>query len=292
MNISIQKWKLGAIVILVASLISCGGGDNNGNTLATGKYTGKTSEAEITATSIKNFDANTVTSTGLVKIIKSDIMPFNKSPCVSGKVLNKFTAVNTAGEFSGSVTYFKCLNANGIIFDGLIVISGKKDPVTDKLERLALNFKNVTIKENNSELVLNGEFNVVNTTSEKITANLVVEDKITGATYKLENFVFEVTVTTDKTMETISGKYYDSTKGYVTIITDKPLVTMNGATYPESGIIRIIGASKTLNKKATIEITYQPGNNYILRIDFNGDGTYEVDQNCNWSQACNIAAVL
>jgi len=291
MNISIQKWNFVAFVLLAASLISCGGGDNNGNTLTKSKYTGKTSEAEITATSIKNFDANTISSTDLVNKIKSEILPFNPS-CVSGKVGTIIPSIDSVGKFSGSVTYLKCLNANGVSLDGLIVISGKKDPATEKLERISLNFKNLTIKENNSELVLNGEFNVVNTTSEIITANLVIEDKISGATFKLENFVFEVTVTADKTTETISGKYYDSKQGYVSIKTDKPLVIMNGAKYPESGNIIIIGASKTLDKKATIEITYQSGNNYILRIDFNGDGTYEVDQNCNWSQACNITTGL
>jgi len=291
MNISIQKWKFGAFVLLAASLISCGGGDNNGNILTTGKYTGSNSEAKITATSIKNLDVNTITSAGIVNKIKADIMPFNPS-CVSGNVLTKIDSINSVGDFSGSVTYLKCLNANGVSLDGLIVLSGKKDPATEKLERISLNFKNLTLKDNNSELVLNGEFNVVKTTSEKITANLVIEDKISGTIFKLENFIFEVTVTADKTTESISGKYYDSKQGYVLIKTDKPLVTMNGAQYPLSGIIRIIGASETLDKKATVEIIYQPGNNYTLRIDFNGDGTYEVDQNCNWTQACNIAAGL
>jgi hypothetical protein len=309
-----QKIKYTAISLLTASLIACGGGGSGVSTPQNGiQYTGKNSEAVLSTKTVNDFGVDTVKSAGSVQdandslgssnskaiskkalriksLMKSNLQSGSVSTnavtpqdiCQSGEMIVNSSNENTeTGEFTASITFKNCDDGLGTVLNGTVIISGN-------VGRESLQFINFSFKDKIDYIVMSGTVEVIYSTSETTKLNMVVEDKIANEIVKFEDFVSVVTYDVNQWSELISGRLYESSIGYVTLKTIEPMVTLNTEIEPSSGVLQIIGASETAGKKAIIQITYQTGNTYLIEADLDGDGVFEINQNCNWSQDCNI----
>ncbi len=325
MNKLLQKFKLVALAVSASTLFACGGGgDGNSSTPApTIVYTGVTTEAVITSTNASAFGANLFAPTNNTNpvtlnsvssksnSISKNIASINQSLtskiqseitiltsgfttfevvtqngfCVSGTQVTTLDINRDTGAFTGTINFSNCVATDGSSINGLISSSGSFNVSNGTLNKLSISFTSLIIKNATGFFEMSGTMNIEGNST---TINIAVQDKTTNQIVKLENFVMITDISSPNASVTFSVKYYHSDYGYVTITTPQPIVVPANATYPNAGQILITGASEITNQKATIEYTYLPGDTYTIKIDYDGDGAFEVDQTCNWTQDCVI----
>ncbi len=309
MNRTKQTVRIGILSSLLLSLVACGGGGDTNTVADTGlTYNGNNSEAVITSNSLTSFNVNTITISNLANSIYADftsVLNTSADPatnlCTDPKALTAIVASDVGtGKITGLLEFNNCTTLTGNFYNGRITATGQQNLATKAIDSLALTFDKLQFKDSLdiNNIIIDGTVTAVNTiyidlTVVKLTANFIIDDVKNNKTLKIENFISETSqsVTAQsvtQTSQTMSGKYYDSVLGYVSLETISPVIKLTTDKYPRAGTVRMSGASELNANKATIEITFLTKTTYNLKADFDGDGVLEVDQTCNWSQACVI----
>lgn len=304
-------------------LVACGGGggDNaGGNSGIT--YTGPTSAANISGTnastlaktalfsnsttSVSVFKSGTTnkTDSAIAAMIKTlGHLPrqinLNKSQLTQssravvapatpipgscgGSYTYSFDVNETTGSFTGSLTFSAyCEDVNNVV-NGVMTISGTVNVNTVELVSFSMTFNNLTINDAAVSMSFNGTMTVsmpsFNTTLFTMSMDAIDNS---GVSVRIENFA--VQTIDNGTYETIStsGRFYHSQYGYVDISTLTPMNISLTGDYPYSGIILLTGVN---NSRA--RVTFAAANNYVLEVDADGNGNFELLGNCNWAQSC------
>jgi hypothetical protein len=53
----------------------------------------------------------------------------------------------------------------------------------------------------------------------------------------------------------------------------------------------LTGSNGTAGQPTRARITFAAANNYVLDVDANGDGIYELTGGCNWATTCTLLTV-
>ncbi len=318
-------------VFTAALLAACGGGGDGGGTSGNSgiTYTGPTSAAPITganantlaktalfsnsATGVSVFKtgttSNTAADTSLAAMIKTlSRLPqqinldktqltqasravFTPPAPITGSCGGSFTysfnVDDATGSFSGSLIFNSfCEDVNDVI-NGTITASGTVDLNTKEFISFSMTFSSLSINDAGTSMTFNGTMTVsfpdVNTTL--FTMSMDATDS-NGVSVRIDNFA--VQTTDNGTYETIniSGRFFHSQYGYVNISTLTPMnVTLIGD-YPYSGVMLLTGANGT-----RAQITFNTSNNYVLDVDADGNGSFELRGTCNWANPCTPTAI-
>ncbi len=314
---------------LLAACGGGGGSDGGGTSGTSGiTYTGPTSAAPITganantlaktalfsnsATGVSVFktgatSSNTAADTTLAAMIKTlsrlpQQINLNKTQVTQasravftppapitgscgGSFTYSFNVDDTTGSFTGSLIFSSfCEDVNNVI-NGTITASGTVDVNTEEFISFSMTFSSLSINDAGTAMTFNGTMTVsfpdVNTTL--FTMSMDATDS-NGVSVRINNFA--VQTTDNGTYETISvsGRFFHSQYGYVNLSTLTPMnVTLIGD-YPYSGVLLLTGANGT-----RAQLTFAAANNYVLEVDADGNGSFELIGNCNWAQTCTPA---
>ncbi len=115
--------------------------------------------------------------------------------------------------------------------------------------------------------------------SQTLTLNTVMQDNDTLQMYKLENVVTHVANVDPQTFsQTISGRFYDSTHGYLDVATTQPLIyEYIDPAYPSNGQLQLTGANG-----ARLRVTVLSELTALLALDLDGDMAFEISGEIPW----------
>lgn len=174
---------------------------------------------------------------------------------------------------------------NGTVGASGVAASGKRQRIT--ISSITATFTMLTARYRGDDFSADGTMSISPQTGHAyvegnmiITLGMLIKDKATAKTYKLEDFRITRTSTVAAVSFediTISGRYYDPDEGYIDLITPTPLRLINGDQWPSSGSLRATGKSDSATLTAQSNTTYQ------LDIDKNGNGSVDSTESGLWT---------
>ena len=224
-------------------------------------------------------------------------VPVNETnPCDSGSVSLSGDVNQNTGTGTLNVTWNNCRTGNDTLNGAGSVRVDAFDfgfrAVTDgtfTFQRVTLTTPSVTGSVSGS---IRLQVNFANS-SETTTANLITLDG-SGKMTMTQNFVVIDAFNTlfappTSFTESVRGRLFDSTHGFIDIATDQGLVFPTiGQRFPSSGRLILTGASNR-----HVRVIAFSSNAVTLRLDLNGDGSSEVAASLKWTDlTAAIAANL
>lgn len=197
------------------------------------------------------------------------------------------------GSFSGSLTFNSFDDCHGVIngsatFTGTVALSNA--PIS--LTSLSFTLTNLALGDATATTTFNGTLTVgFPGVGSMFTMDLTATDK-NGVSIRIENFAVQVipvqlaTTNPGYHMINASGRFYQSQQGYVDISTFADIKIATSGGYPYAGVMILKGANGIAGGPTRARLTFAPANNYVLEVDTNGDGLYELTGNCNWATTC------
>lgn len=204
------------------------------------------------------------------------------SPC-GGTLAYSFSFDDVTGEYSGTFTftnYVDCDDKSKI--NGSLTASGVLNLSTYVLTSMNMTFTALTYEEDSESITLSGTMDMasVSTLNYTMTMNLDFRDNVKNETYRLENYIVDITedfagfyIDID-----VSGKVYHPSYGYVTVTTTMLIRIYNADENPTSGVVELAGAGGS-----KVVVTFTTNDTYTMDIDSDGDTTFETSKNCTWS---------
>jgi hypothetical protein len=193
-----------------------------------------------------------------------------------GTVTGTLNIDDQSGAFDGNLT-FNDFCENDYILDGPVTISGIFNPDTEEFAVVSLTFTNLSGSGAGESVTLNGDFDLdlSNLPLMTISTSMVIRDNILGKTFKLENWVIEITEGEGITDVDITGRYFDPDHGYVDITTQESLRFNDDDFWPSDGILIAEGAEGTAGGKTKARITFVDADTYEIDVDEDGDGEFD-----------------
>jgi hypothetical protein len=205
--------------------------------------------------------------------------------CPGGGTRRTAGDMSPAGTGTVTATFTNCKDGEGDLLDGTATIridayNAALSMLTDytiTIARLAL--------RGGSNIDLSGSIRIqanADTDTETRTANLIVLEVATGAITKIENFV--VADTYDNILgpssytESITGRAYDPTHGFVDVTTPAKLVFRSvNDEFPSSGRLVLVGAAGSRVAITARETVAE------IALDADGNGVFERQARLNWN---------
>jgi hypothetical protein len=177
-----------------------------------------------------------------------------------------------SGVFSGTFTYTDFCT-EGTVIDGLVVVSGRMDPDTNKLDFIDFSFSSLSGARHGKGFRLDGSIRLTvleATDTNQVSMDLLFEDLDSGETLWLKDFVVSVTDGDGYEEIAFSGRIYHPVHGYVDLSTEVPFRLEDGADNPSEGVLLLTGADN-----GKILMTVISESQYQVEADTDGDGTYD-----------------
>jgi hypothetical protein len=179
---------------------------------------------------------------------------------------------NSSGVFSGTFIYADYCTEDTVI-DGLVVVSGRMDPDTSKLDFIDFNFSSLSGARDGEGFRLDGSVRLTAieaTDTNQVSMDLLFEDLDSGETLWLKDFVVSVTDGNGYEEIAFSGRIYHPVHGYVDLSTEVPFRLEDGADNPSEGVLLLTGADN-----GKILMTVISESQYQVEADTDGDDTYD-----------------
>jgi hypothetical protein len=202
------------------------------------------------------------------------------------------------GSFSGSLTFNSFDDCHGVIngsatFTGTVALSNALISLTS----LSFTFTNLALGDTTATTTFNGTLTVgFPEVGSMFTMDMVATDN-NGVSIRIENFAVQVIpvqlTTTNPAYYVIgtSGRFYQSQYGYIDVSTFTDIKIATGGGYPYAGVMLLKGANGIAGGPTRARLTFATANNYLLEVDSNGDGIYELTGGCNWADTCTLLTV-
>jgi hypothetical protein len=202
------------------------------------------------------------------------------------KVVRKLETYTTTGPKGGTATFSVDINEssrsingsvtfNNYASDG-ITVSGSADMYgtfssgSGNLVQLTISFSRLTLQADVEYTLigyLSAGFNLPS--SESISMNMVMKGA-SGKTYWFKDYRIDNLYGNDsQATQTLSGRYYDSSEGYIDITTPAPTVLRSTAPWPVQGTVNLSGKSGTWVRLSFVHRS--------LKLEADTDGTGGVD---------------
>jgi hypothetical protein len=182
---------------------------------------------------------------------------------------------NVTGVFTGTFVFDRFHGDGGGVINGPVAVSGIAGQVS---MQILFDFQSVHVVD-----PVSGEdvtaFGTVNMTIDLgtgnvaggVTINMVFVDNLTHKTLWLSNVTLTENIGTGFSDATLSGRIYLHDYGYLTMTTLVPFHYLAGNSYPSAGQFTVTGKD---NHK--VQLTVVDPTQYLLDVDTNGDGAWEV----------------
>ena len=185
--------------------------------------------------------------------------------------------------FTGTFTFNAYCNEETTL-TGNLNFSGQFNPDILEFGQVTMSFDSLTVSSGSDSFAADGDITMDPTVSPmNVTMNMVMLDKSTDKTYKVEDFVMTLADNLTSVTSTISGKLYNPDYGYVIITTPTPLEINNSDSYPASGVLLATGSNGSSGNPAKAKLTALSNTSYQIEIDEDGDGTFEYLNTGNWA---------
>jgi len=216
-------------------------------------------------------------------------------PCDSGSITVNGSTNDSTGQGSATVDYIDCRTGSDTINGPAALTIRSYDAARGIITDGTMNFTRVRFTGPGFSADLSGTVDMVISVSssrETFTQNIVVQNNATGRQLRAEDLVIvndydTVTPPSSFFTQSISGRVYDSTHGFVTVSTaTAPFTSPWGPLYystrsqsfPDWGIINLAGAT------GTARITALGIDLAKIEVDAGNDGTYETSARVKWSE--------
>jgi len=205
--------------------------------------------------------------------------------CDSGSLHFVGDISSTAGTGTLTVTYNACRTGTDTLNGAATMRVDAFDTNYALITDFTITFSRLTVSGPGISQDLSGTLRshiVIATRTETLTENFVTQDNNTRATTKTDNLVV-VNVYDDLFnphffTETLSGRVFDGTSGYVEVSTPTPLFFSTATqSAPDSGQILISGAGSKALLPALSDTRVR------VQVDANGDGVYETAATVRWA---------
>jgi uncharacterized repeat protein (TIGR01451 family) len=207
-------------------------------------------------------------------------------PCTNGGSIRVQGTINDNGTGSVTLTFNSCTERDVTVSGQASAQVNAFDLGTSTPTDMVISFTRLMVRGAGASVDFGGAMHLqesLPTNTETLTVNFVVIDNITANMVKAENLVF-VNVSNNllspsSFSESVSGRLYDKTEGFVDISTPIPLHF--GSTtqdFPDSGQMVLRGANN-----ASIRLNALSSALITIALDVNGDGTYENTATLKWT---------
>lgn len=194
-----------------------------------------------------------------------------------GSVSYTLSVENLRGGFTGSFTATNYRGDGGGTFSGTMTVSGTYNLFADEFDEINITLSAITVADDSSSVAVSGSVHLLNGNPATGSMSVYLTDNGTGKTDWIESLTIGVTEGAGYTEATLSGKIYLHDYGFVGVSTPTPFHYPAGSTYPSSGTMIVTGAS---NGRA--RLTVSDSTTYIVDVDADGDGTYEISGSHTW----------
>lgn len=293
-----------SLVILLLPLIftACGG-----DPAATMKYTGITTQAEITDSNAKTVVVDEMSNTSATSSatgasssvsnkVKNKALKYAKALSISqgtrsaavsysdsevgpcgGTVDYNTTVDEVTSEINSTATFSSYCEDDALMSGTMQMEMVLNSSQTDYAVNIT--FSNFAVSIDNTLVTMSGTMTSEGIlSSSSLVLNMVMVDNTKSEQVKLENFV----VTTGRYSVEYSGRIYHSTHGYVDVTTLEAM-SFDSSGYMSSGSIKLAGASSY----AILSAATNGG--YLLEIDINADGTIDSTETGAWADLSDEA---
>jgi len=298
--------KMRAVVLIPALLscllAACGGGGSGGGAVKPLDYTGNTNAAIIKQANALVLASSTLTG-GLAQALttagtSAAGAAYSPTASVQSVAVNQSRHCDSGtATFSGelddrglgtlNISFSDC-SLGGNVFNGNATLRIRAyDLAIDEFTDATFTFLNVSLSGVTGNVIIGGTMRDVvtrDTNSEQLTLNTTVEDARTGHQVKTGNLVSELVyddiLNPGAYTESLTGRVYDSTAGYVDVSTLQPLSYSGQVVlYPDSGgHLRLTGASS-----ASIDVVWLSATDVMLAVDVDGDNSIDYANAIPWS---------
>jgi hypothetical protein len=217
-------------------------------------------------------------------------------PCgVSGAITVSFDDRDGNGQLSNgdvlTAAFAQCRDSDTSSIDGTVTITLTATPTGSTLDASA-GFENVAVVDGGISSTISGNVSLHETDGTTLSeVQLVVGSG--GLNVSVASSAYDDSVSFESGMTfaasrmggaaltsvSLDGSFSASSiDGRVTVTTQVPLVTADGASYPNAGVVKIVGASGS-----TVLATVLDATQVQLQLDTNGDGTYESTVDVPWT---------
>ncbi len=195
-------------------------------------------------------------------------------------------SISLSGELDDNFLGTLTLTFNNCAIDGFTSqggISFRVDSFDSNREEIidaTFLIQELTIQDALGTTVIGGSIRLqtlFSTNTERLTLNININDQTNSEQFMLENIIFTTTYDNidfpSNLTEAISGRFFDSTEGYVDIETIVPFsYSSTFIDNPDSGGELILTGEN--NKR--IRIIANPDNTVTVELDLDADGTFEI----------------
>lgn len=198
-----------------------------------------------------------------------------------GTLAYNYTFDDVTGAYNGTFTfsnYVDCDDKSTI--NGSLTAEGVLNLSTYVLTSMNMTFTALTYEEGSESMTLSGTMamNSISTLNYTMTMNMDFRDNVKNETYRLENYVVNITDSILYVDIDISGTVYHPTHGYVTVTTTTSVRINNTDENPTSGVVELVGTGGS-----KVRVTFTTNDTYTMDIDSDGDTTFETSKSCTWS---------
>jgi len=198
-----------------------------------------------------------------------------------GTLSYNFSFDDATGAYSGTFTFSNYVDCDDkSIINGSLTAEGVLNLSTLVLTSMNMTFTALTYEEGSESMTLSGtmDMNSISAFNYTMTMNLDFRDNVKNETYRLENYVVDITDNISYIDVDISGTVYHPTHGYVAVTTTTLIRIYSTDENPTSGVVELAGSGGS-----KVVVTFNTNDTYTMDIDSDGDATFETTQNCTWS---------
>lgn len=198
-----------------------------------------------------------------------------------GTLAYSFSFDDATGAYNGTFTftnYVDCDDKSTI--NGSLTAEGVLNLSTYVLTSMNMTFTALTYEEGSESMTLSGtmDMNSISAFNYTMTMNLDFRDNVKNETYRLENYVVNITDYISYIDVDISGTVYHPTHGYVAVTTTTTVLIYSTDENPTSGVVELVGSGGS-----KVVVTFNTNDTYTMDIDSDGDTTFETSKSCTWS---------
>jgi len=207
-------------------------------------------------------------------------------PCDSGSVHVTGTVDTSTGVGSVTLGFNDCRAGSDTMSGTASAQVAAFAAATQTITDMTLTLSQMSLRGAGVSLDFGGTFREqvsIASNTETLTANFVIRDNLAPNLTRAENLVFvnlyNNVLSPASFSESVSGRIYDQTHGFVDVTTGVPFhfATLAQAV-PDAGQMVLRGASN-----ASVRVTMLANGALIIALDQNGDGVYESTATLRWA---------
>lgn len=188
-----------------------------------------------------------------------------------GDIVTNLLLDSQTGTFSGSMTFRNYCESGGTM-DGQTEVMGQFNQVDGTLQSISAGFNRLSFNDGTNAYTMSGQIDVLeagSTNHETVVTNINLRESGTATVYRYEDYREDIIIGAGFTSETISGRFYHPSYGYVELTTLQSLHFDAGAEWPSSGVLQCSGGNNT-----AVRMSFASSSHH-LEADTDGDGVYD-----------------